>query len=83
MNDTHDINRAPSIDEFNMIGDDHPLRKVVDERRALRGIRRAAAVNAVQLARSHAGRTNDNPYTNEESDILVAVMDLLDKVAGQ
>lgn len=83
MNDIHDVNRAPSVDEFNMVGDDHPLRKVVDERRALRGMRRATAVNAVQLARSHAGRTNEDQFTPEESDILIAVMDLLDRVAGQ
>lgn len=45
-----------------------------------RGTRRALATNSVQAARAHAGRGNE-PWTTGDSDILVAVMELLDRVA--
>ena len=47
-----------------------------------RGWRRAMAVNAVQLARSHARKSDNDHYSAEESDILVMIMELLDKVSA-
>lgn len=46
-----------------------------------RGTRRAIATNAVQSARFHAGRS-DEQWTQSDADILVAIMELLDKVAA-
>jgi hypothetical protein len=59
---------------------DAKIQEVAEERRKQRSLRRAAAMNAIQLARSHAER-NGGDFSPEESDILVAIMDLLDKVA--
>jgi hypothetical protein len=61
--------------EFDSISD------VANERLKGRGQRRAVAINAVQMAREQGGRGKET-WTTEESDILVAIMDLLDKVAG-
>lgn len=46
-----------------------------------RADRRAAALNAITLARTHAGRQGE-PYTQNEADVIVAIMELLDRVAG-
>jgi hypothetical protein len=54
---------------------------VANERLKGRGQRRAVAINAVQMAREQGGRGKET-WTTEESDILVAIMELLDKVAG-
>jgi cation transport regulator ChaB len=58
-----------------------PIKDHADKRRGQRGWRRAAAMNAVQMARSHAGKSDNDQYSSEESDIVVAIMELLDKVA--
>lgn len=62
------------------IPDDH-LRDVASARRDQRGQRRAAAINAVQLARAHAGRTEADLYSQSEADVIMAITELLDRVA--
>ena len=62
---------------------DERLREVATARRDQRGQRRAAAMNAVQLARAHAGRTEADPYSQSEADVVMAIMELLDRVAGE
>lgn len=49
--------------------------------REQRGWRRAAAMNAVQMARVHAGKSDNDAYSGDESDILFAIVELLEKVA--
>jgi hypothetical protein len=74
MND--ELPSKPSrLTHFDSIGDD--AKKSV----ANRSLRRAAAINAVLLARSHAG-SDGKDITPQESDIVVAIIELLDKVAG-
>lgn len=46
-----------------------------------RAERRAAALNAVDLARRHANR-NEEPYSQSEADVIMVIMELLDRVAG-
>jgi hypothetical protein len=48
---------------------------------SLRGLRRALAINAVQMAREHAGRSNE-PWSQNEADVVMAITELLDKVTG-
>jgi hypothetical protein len=57
------------------------VRDVVNGRVRGRGLRRAIAINAVQMARDQRGDATE-PWTTEESDILMAIMELLEKVAG-
>ena len=47
----------------------------------LRSIRRAIAINAVEAARDHRGE-RDEPVTQADADTIVAIMELLDRVAG-
>jgi hypothetical protein len=47
----------------------------------LRSIRRAIAINAVETARDHRGE-RDEPVTQADADTIVAIMELLDRVAG-
>jgi hypothetical protein len=63
----------------------HPIEDSVskaeaDERKRLRAIRRAAALNAVHTARFHAGR-HEELYTQSDADVIMAIMELLDRVA--
>jgi hypothetical protein len=51
-------------------------------RREQRGWRRAAAINAVQMARDHAGKSDNDAYSGEDSDVVFMIVELLDKVAG-
>lgn len=46
-----------------------------------RSERRQMALNAVDLARRHANN-NDAPYSQSEADVIVAIMELLDRIAG-
>ena len=64
------------------IHDVDPIKALGDERRRLRSIRRAIAINAVTTARDHAG-TNGEPYSQSDADVIMAIMELLDRVAGQ
>ena len=73
MNDVH-------IPQFDTIADDR-IKEVADQRRAQRGDRRAAALNAVGIARMHGGRDGE-PYSQSEADVIMAIMELLDRVAG-
>lgn len=45
-----------------------------------RGLRRALAINAVQMAREHAGRGAEH-VSQQEADVIVAIMELLDRVS--
>jgi peroxiredoxin len=47
----------------------------------MRSLRRAAAVNAVVMAREHAQRALE-PFTQSDADVIMAIMELLEKVAG-
>lgn len=47
-----------------------------------RGLRRALAINAVQMAREHADRGADH-FNQQEADVIMAITELLDKVAAQ
>ena len=46
-----------------------------------RGLRRAIAMNAVQMAREH-GDKGKEPWSQNEADVVMAITELLDKVAG-
>jgi hypothetical protein len=45
-----------------------------------RGLRRAIAINAVTMAKEHAGREKE-PYSQQEADVIMAITELLDKVS--
>ena len=45
-----------------------------------RGLRRAIAINAVEMAKTHAGREQE-PFSQQEADVIVAIMELLDRIA--
>lgn len=45
-----------------------------------RSLRRQAAVNAVDLARRHKN-TDVGVFTQSEADVIMAIMELLDRVA--
>ena len=45
-----------------------------------RGLRRAIAINAVTMAKDHAGNGNE-PYSQQEADVIMAITELLDKVS--
>jgi len=47
----------------------------------MRSIRRAIAINAVEAAREHRGE-RDDPFNQSDADTVVAIMELLDRVAG-
>ena len=59
-----------------------PIKALGEERRRLRSIRRAIAINAVTTAREHAGNSDD-PYSQSDADVIMAIIELLDRVAGQ
>jgi hypothetical protein len=46
-----------------------------------RSLRRAAAVNAVVLAREHAGR-QDEAFSQNDADVILAIVELLDRTSG-
>jgi hypothetical protein len=76
----NDIERTPErpripLTHFDDIGDG------VKRSVSLRGLRRALAVNAVQMAREHGNRGTE-PWSQNEADVVMAVMELLDKVAA-
>lgn len=48
---------------------------------SLRSLRRAAAVNAVVMAREHANRASE-PFSQSDADVIMYITELLDKVAG-
>jgi hypothetical protein len=48
---------------------------------AQRGLRRALAINAVQMAREHADRGTDH-FTQADADVVMYITELLDRVAG-
>jgi hypothetical protein len=78
MNDEHN-DPLPSKPFRHQLEPD--VRDVVNGRVRGRGLRRAIAINAVTMAREQGGKEKE-PWTTEESDILVAIMELLEKVAG-
>jgi hypothetical protein len=45
-----------------------------------RGLRRAISINAVVMAREHAGRAKE-PFSQQEADVIMAITELLDKVS--
>jgi hypothetical protein len=57
------------------------LREVTNQRIEQRAQRRAAAINAVQLSREHGGQGAD-PFSQNDADVIMAIMELLDRVAG-
>jgi hypothetical protein len=59
---------------------DPELEKTAKKRIEARSHRRALAINAVDTARAHAGR-HDGGWTLPDSDTVIAIMDLLDRVA--
>ena len=65
--------------DFDAIADDK-LREVADERKRLRAIRRAWAVNGVVTARQHAGR-GEEEFTQSDADVIMLITELLDRVA--
>ena len=67
MNDMHDAN-------FDKISE------VANQRKELRAFRRAAAINAVAMARIHGGR-HEELYSQSDADVIMAIMELLDRVA--
>lgn len=73
MNDTH-------LTHFDHIADDTRA-KHTEMQLNQRATRRAIAINAVVMARTHAGR-HEEMFSPEDSDILVGIMNLLDKVAA-
>jgi hypothetical protein len=46
-----------------------------------RGLRRAIAINAVQMAREHAER-GEEPFSQQDADVIMAITELLDRVSG-
>jgi hypothetical protein len=55
---------------------------ITDHRKEQRSERRANVLNLVQIARVHAGR-GDEPYSQSEADVIMLMMELLDRVAGE
>jgi hypothetical protein len=64
----------PRLDHFDDIGNGAKMK--VQQR----GLRRAIAINAVVMAREHAGRGKE-PFSQQEADVIMAVTELLDKVS--
>jgi hypothetical protein len=58
-----------------------PLQRITEQRRAYRSERRLAAIAAIQMARDHGGRSKQ-PFIALDADALIAVMELLDRVAN-
>ena len=79
MNNIYTKTNADDFVSFDAIADDK-LREVSDERKRLRAVRRAWAVNGVVAAREHAGRGGE-PFTQSDADVIMAIMELLDRVA--
>ena len=77
MNDIERNSERPRIPltHFDDIGDS------VKRSVSLRGLRRALAVNAVQMAREHANHGTE-AWTQNEADVVMAIVELLDKVAA-
>ena len=73
MNDIQQPVR-PRLDHFDDIGNGAKIK--VQQR----GLRRAIAINAVVMAREHAGRGKE-PFSQQEADVIMAVTELLDKVS--
>lgn len=71
--------RTSNFTHFDNIGD--AGKELAEKRREQRGWRRTVALNAVQFARQHAERDSE-PYTQNDADVIMAIMELLDKVAG-
>jgi hypothetical protein len=46
-----------------------------------RGLRRQLAVNAVVMAREHAGRAGE-PFSQADADVIMYITELLDKLAA-
>jgi hypothetical protein len=76
-----EYNPEQGLDEAIATAITNPLRQSASFRIRQRGLRRAIATNAVQMAREHRGDANE-PFTTDDADTLVAIMDLLDRVAG-
>lgn len=80
MNDTQISDLAKHIRQ-QVMEDVIPPRPVTENKWDLRAVRRAAALNVVTLARSHAGR-HEEMYSQDDADVIMAIMELLDRVAG-
>ena len=65
----------PRMTHFDDIGD--AAKRSV----SMRGLRRALAINAVQMAREHANRGAE-PFTQSDADVIMAITELLDKVTA-
>ena len=74
------MNEDTRLTHFDRIPDEQ-LREVASQRIDQRAQRRAAAINAVQLSREHAGQA-EAPFSQNEADVIMAIMELLDRVAG-
>ena len=46
-----------------------------------RSLRRAIAINAVVMARTHADR-HEEPFTQQDADVIMAITELLDRLAA-
>lgn len=57
------------------------IRQQAESNIRLRSVRRAIALNAVETARDHRGE-RDEPFTQADADTVVAIMELLERVAG-
>jgi hypothetical protein len=73
MPDTPTVASTKPPDYFADIGGDK-ARSV-----ELRAMRRAAAINAVQMAREHGKRANDL-FTQADADTIMLITELLDRV---
>jgi hypothetical protein len=73
MNDTQQPAR-PRLDHFDDISNGAKMK--VQQR----GLRRAISINAVVMAREHAGRGKE-PFSQQEADVIMAITELLDKVS--
>ena len=73
MTDTQQSAR-PRMDHFDDISNGAKMK--VQQR----GLRRAIAINAVTMAKEHAGRGKE-PYSQQEADVIMAITELLDKVS--
>lgn len=76
MNDTP-LPQQPTRLRMDQFGDISNGAKIKVQQR---GLRRAIAINSVQMARDHAGRGNE-PFSQQEADVIMAITELLDKVS--
>jgi hypothetical protein len=78
MSDTMNANRRPpTVAEH---AEAQEAAAMATQRTRQRSERRAAAVNAVDLARRHKSE-DVGQFTQSEADVIMAIMELLDRIA--